>query len=121
MRFMTAQERLDIMSGVTSENLHEVKEKIVFDLTETGMKPILIDGVKPRVKLDIREYLRRRMEEEGVTMYAMAKALGKFRSNLSAFFSYRIQFPLDDIEQMLWVLDGKAWGEDDDNTRIIKQ
>ncbi len=109
------------MSGATSENLHEVKEKIIFDQTETGMQPVLIDGPKPIVKLDIREYLRRRMKEEGITIYAMAKHLGKLRVNLSAFFNYRAQFPLEDIEQMLWVLDGKAWGEDEDNTRIIKQ
>lgn len=121
MRFATPQERLTLMAGVTSENLHEVKEKIIFDQTETGMQPVLIDGLKPVVKLDIREYIRRRLNEEGISMYAMAKAIGKLRVNLSAFLNYRVQFPLDAIEQMLWILDGKAWGEDEDNTRIIKQ
>ena len=121
MRFATPHERLTMMQGVTSENLHEVKEKIIFDKTETGMTPVLLDGLKPVVKLDIREYLRRRMNEEGISMYAMAKAIGKLRVNLSAFLNYRVQFPLDAIEQMLWILDGKAWGEDEDNTRIIKQ
>ena len=120
MRFMTATERIALVSEVASENIHEIKDKIIYDRTETGMAPVLIDGLKPIVKLDIREYIRKRMKEEGVSSYAMAKAISKLRVNLSAFLNYRCQFPLDAIEQMLWILDGKAWGDDTDNTRIIK-
>lgn len=121
MRFANALERIKLMQGATSENISEVKDKIIFDQSETGMKPVLNEDGTPTMRMDIREYIRRRLAEEGLTQYKLAKYLGKFPQGLNNFLTGRVPYPLEDIERILWVLDGKAWGEDEDNTRIIKQ
>ena len=119
---MTALERMALISNATSENIHEVKDKIIFDQSDTGLNTILQEDGTPMARLDIREYLRRRMQEEGVTHYKMAKFLGKYQGNFTNFINGKTTISVEAVERMLWVLDGKAWGEDDeDNTRIIKQ
>ena len=120
MGFMTAKEKMALLSNATSENIHEIKEKIITDRTEGGLLPALTEDGYPIVRLDIREYLRRRMKEEGVSHYKMAQFLGKFQSNFSAFINKNRPMPLEDIERMLWVLDGKAWADEDVELRTIK-
>ena len=113
MRYMTAQEKMDLLSKTPSENIHEVQERLV--------DGVLTDEGRPVVRVDLRAYIRRRMEEEGVTVYQMANFLGKQKPNMYAFFSGKTPFPLEAIERMLWVLDGKAEGDEEDITRIIRQ
>lgn len=110
---MTAREKMNLLKDATSENVHEIKEHV-----EDGV----IDEVgRPVVRLDIRAYIRRRLQEEGVSEYKAAEFLGKAQSNFSNFMSGRIPMPLRDVERLLWVLDGKAWIDEDTETRIIKQ
>lgn len=109
---MTAPEKMDLLTKTPSENIHEVKERLI--------DGILTDEGRPVVRVDLRAYIRRRMDEEGVTIYQMANFLGKKRPNMYAFFSGKTPFPLEAIERMLWIVDGKAEGDEEDNTRIIK-
>lgn len=113
MRYMTALEKMDLLTKTPSENIHEVQERLI-DGT-------LTDEGRPIVRVDLRGYIRRRMAEEGITCYRMATFLGKAKSNFSSFINGKIPFPLDDIERMLWVLDGKAEGDEEDTVRILRQ
>jgi len=57
-------------------------------------------------KVNLIAYIRRRMEEENITLYKLAKYLGCERSNLTAAMKGRIPMPLSRVETILWILDG---------------
>lgn len=113
MRYMTPQEKMELLKNTPSENIHEVQERLI-DGT-------LTDEGRPVVRYDLRAYIKRRMKEEGVTAYQMGGFLGKARANLYNFLNGKIPFPLTDIEKMLWILDGKAEGDEEDTIRILRQ
>lgn len=96
MRYSKAKERIAIMKTLTENNVGEVLENsrgAVADTDKTG---------RMRVRYDLRTWIRRRMEEEGVTIYGMAKALGISSTNLNCFLTGRIPCPLDRVEELIW-------------------
>ena len=59
-------------------------------------------------RVDIRGYIRKRMEDEGITQGEMARRLGISRANLSTALRGEIPMPLERMETILWILDGEA-------------
>lgn len=115
MRYLTAKEKMELLAASTAENSQNIQESL-----ETGV--IIPNEGRIRVKMDIRAYLKQRMEEEGITGYAMANHLGKDRSAFYNFMTGKIPMPLADIEQMLWILDGKITTEEETvQPNILKQ
>lgn len=98
MRYSNAKERIAIMQALTDENVGQVLEysRNAVSGTEKNGKPV--------VRFDLRTWIKKRLEEEGITIYALARDLGMTRQNLNSFLSGRIPFPLDKIEQLLWIL-----------------
>lgn len=58
-------------------------------------------------KVDLRSYARRRMSDEGISIRAMARALGVQPNNLGAGLRGTRSLPLEWMETILWVLDGE--------------
>lgn len=106
---------MELLTASTAENSQNIQESL-----ETGV--IIPNEGRIRVKMDIRAYLKQRMDEEGITGCAMAKYLGKATNVMYRFLTGKIPIPLADIEEMLWILDGKITTDDNEvETRIIKQ
>lgn len=60
-------------------------------------------------KADLRGYIRRRMQEEGISVYKLADILGVARANLQNGLNGRIPIPLERVETILWILDGERF------------
>lgn len=58
-------------------------------------------------RVDIRGYIRRRLTEEGISQYRLAKILGIPRTNLATALRGEIPMPLERMETILWILDGE--------------
>ena len=59
-------------------------------------------------RVDIRGYIRKRMEDEGISQGEMARRLGISRANLSTALRGEIPMPLERMETILWILDGES-------------
>lgn len=57
-------------------------------------------------RVNIRAYIKRRLQEEGISHYALADALGTARQNINAALNEKIPMPLERMEKILWILDG---------------
>lgn len=57
-----------------------------------------------RVRLN--EYIKRRLAEEGISAYRLAKILGITYANLWSYLNGKIPAPIERIETILWILDG---------------
>lgn len=60
-----------------------------------------------RGRTDITAHINRRMAEEGITTYRMAKQLGMPINNLSNALKGKIGFRQPVLETILWILDGR--------------
>lgn len=58
-------------------------------------------------RVNLRAYLKRRLQEEGISGYALAKALGVHQPNLARGLNEKATMPLARIEQILWLVDGE--------------
>ena len=84
---------------------------------------ICADGEKVIGRYDFRAYFKARMEEEGISNYAMAKFLGMPRCNFNNFMKGKGGVLISTLEQMFWILQPNNFGVDEEDapTRIIKE
>lgn len=54
-------------------------------------------------KVDTREFIRKRMAEEGITLKDLAEKLGMQRQNLGAGLRGAITIPMEKLETLLWL------------------
>ena len=59
-------------------------------------------------RVDIRGYIKRRLQEEGISQYKLAQILGIPRTNLATALRGEIPMPLERMEKIIWLLDGDA-------------
>lgn len=60
-----------------------------------------------RGRTDLTAYINRRMAEEGITIYRLAKHLNMPIGNLSNALKGKIGFRQPVLETILWILDGE--------------
>lgn len=84
------------MQTLNESNVNEVLEGSKGAVTDTDKNG------RTRVRYDLRGWIRQRMEEEGVTIYALAKAMGLPQSNMNNFLNGHIPCPLDRVEELIW-------------------
>ena len=57
-------------------------------------------------RVNIRAYIRRRLQEEGISQYKLAGILDTSLSNLARALREEAPMPLERMEKILWILDG---------------
>lgn len=59
-------------------------------------------------RVDIRGYIKRRLQEEGISQYKLAEILQTPRTNLTRALGGKVPMPLERMEKIIWLLDGDA-------------
>ena len=57
-------------------------------------------------RVNLRAYIKRRLQEEGISQYKLAKILDTPLTNLARTLREEAPMPLERMEKILWLLDG---------------
>jgi len=56
--------------------------------------------------VNLSAYIKKRLAEENISIYQLAKALGVPRTNLTNSLNEKVHIPQKRLEAILWILDG---------------